>query len=140
MLTDRRHRIVSHWPIVCETEAGAKVAISAEITKVQVAFKPLFNAKEMATDGSQFDRLLREGDRFPLGRLELEIIDDRPGHTPACVTCRRETRQLKTPGFSGAGLMSVGQSAAAQFAEELSATRGIDLRPTLVNSRAIVTP
>jgi glyoxylase-like metal-dependent hydrolase (beta-lactamase superfamily II) len=68
-------------------KTGAKVAIGAEITKVQVAFKPVFNAKEMATDGSQFDRLLRDGDRVPLGRMELEVIAT-PGHTPACVTYR----------------------------------------------------
>jgi len=66
---------------------GAKVAIGAEIPSVQSIFKAVFNAKEMPTDGSQFDRLLREGERIPLGTLAFEIMHT-PGHTPACVTYR----------------------------------------------------
>jgi glyoxylase-like metal-dependent hydrolase (beta-lactamase superfamily II) len=38
-------------------------------------------------DGSQFDRLFKDGDRVPLGRLTIEVIAT-PGHTPACITYR----------------------------------------------------
>lgn len=68
-------------------KTGAAVVIGAEITKVQGVFKEVFNAAEMPTDGRQFDRLVRDGERLPLGRLEIEVMHT-PGHTPACVTYR----------------------------------------------------
>ncbi len=69
------------------SQTGGKVVIGADITRVQTVFKRVFNAAEMATDGSQFDRLVRDGDRLPLGKLEIEVMHT-PGHTPACVTYR----------------------------------------------------
>lgn len=68
-------------------KTGAEIAIGAEITRVQKVFKPIFNAVEMPTDGSQFDRLLRDGERFAIGRLAVEVMAT-PGHTPACVSFR----------------------------------------------------
>ncbi len=41
----------------------------------------------MPADGSQFDRLVKDGDRLKLGQLEFEVMHT-PGHTPACVTYR----------------------------------------------------
>jgi len=38
-------------------------------------------------DARDFDRLLEDGDRLPLGELGIEVIAT-PGHTPACVTYR----------------------------------------------------
>jgi glyoxylase-like metal-dependent hydrolase (beta-lactamase superfamily II) len=70
-----------------KAKTGAAVAIGADITKVQTVFKEVFNAVEMPTDGRQFDRLVRDGERLPLGRLEIEVMHT-PGHTPACVTYR----------------------------------------------------
>ncbi|MCK6452796.1 MAG: MBL fold metallo-hydrolase [Alphaproteobacteria bacterium] len=70
-----------------KTRTGAKVAIGAAITKVQSVFKDIFNAGEMATDGSQFDRLVADGDTLPLGRLAIAAMHT-PGHTPACMTYR----------------------------------------------------
>ncbi len=70
-----------------KARTGAKVAIGAAITKVQAVFKEVFNAAEMPTDGSQFDRLVADGDRLPLGRLAIEAMHT-PGHTPACLTYR----------------------------------------------------
>jgi glyoxylase-like metal-dependent hydrolase (beta-lactamase superfamily II) len=64
---------------------GAAVVIGEAITKVQATFKPIFNAAEMPTDGRQFDRLVRDGDRLPLGDLVIEVMHT-PGHTPACVS------------------------------------------------------
>jgi glyoxylase-like metal-dependent hydrolase (beta-lactamase superfamily II) len=66
-------------------KTDAPIAIGAEITRVQKVFKPIFNAEEMPTDGSQFDRLLRDGERFAIGRLTAEVMAT-PGHTPACVS------------------------------------------------------
>ena len=65
---------------------GAKVAIGDRIATVQQVFGRLFNAgPAFATDGSQFDRLLADGDTLPLGSLVIEAWQT-PGHTPACLT------------------------------------------------------
>lgn len=66
---------------------GARVGIGAEITRVQETFKAVFNAPDMATDGSPFDALFADGARIPLGGLEIEVMHT-PGHTPACVSYR----------------------------------------------------
>lgn len=65
---------------------GAGVVIGSAITAVQEAFKPIFDLPpSFATDGSQFDRLLRDGEVLAAGTLQIEAIAT-PGHTPACVT------------------------------------------------------
>ena len=66
---------------------GAKVGIGARIVDVQRTFKPIFGASDLATDGTQFDRLFGDGDRFALGTMPVEVMAT-PGHTPACVTYR----------------------------------------------------
>ena len=67
-------------------KTGAKVAIGRAVTQVQQTFGPIFNAgPEFATDGSQFDRLLDDGERFNIGEIEAQAIST-PGHTPACMT------------------------------------------------------
>ena len=67
-------------------ELGGQVAIGERITLVQDTFAKLFNTgPEFATDGRQFDRLLRDGERFRIGNLEARAIHT-PGHTPACMT------------------------------------------------------
>lgn len=77
------HLTASHY---LQPKLGAKVAIGANIGKVQQTFAPRFNAGEnFATDGSQFDLLLAEGDTFNVGALEFSVLHT-PGHTPACVT------------------------------------------------------
>ena len=38
----------------------------------------------LATDGSQFDHLFKDGEIFSIGNLNVEIFHT-PGHTPACV-------------------------------------------------------
>jgi glyoxylase-like metal-dependent hydrolase (beta-lactamase superfamily II) len=65
---------------------GGRIGIGEHITDVQKLFKTLFNVeKTFNTDGSQFDRLFKEGDRFRIGALEAHVLHT-PGHTPACVT------------------------------------------------------
>lgn len=64
---------------------GAKVGIGEHIVDVQNIFRPVFLADDIAPEGRDFDRLFRDGDRLPLGDLEIEIIYT-PGHTPACVS------------------------------------------------------
>jgi glyoxylase-like metal-dependent hydrolase (beta-lactamase superfamily II) len=65
---------------------GAPMAIGANIRRVQEIFKQAFNLpSSFPTDGSQFDRLLNDGDRLLAGGLEIEVLHT-PGHTPACCT------------------------------------------------------
>ena len=66
---------------------GARSAIGVGIIEVQRAFAPVVGAEDLPLDGSEFDRLLDDGDRLALGALEVEVLQT-PGHTPACVSYR----------------------------------------------------
>ena len=69
-----------------QRELGGKIGIGAEITAVQSIFGKVFNAgTEFQRDGSQFDQLFREQDRFEIGGLSGFVLHT-PGHTPACLT------------------------------------------------------
>ena len=65
---------------------GGRIAIGEHIRQVQQVFGKLFNAgTEFEHDGSQFDHLFTEGERFQIGQLQARVMHT-PGHTPACVT------------------------------------------------------
>jgi len=64
---------------------GAKSACGRGICGVQESFAHVFNMMDIPTDGSQFDRLLDEGDVIALGELEIRVIET-PGHTGDSVT------------------------------------------------------
>jgi glyoxylase-like metal-dependent hydrolase (beta-lactamase superfamily II) len=65
---------------------GAKVAIGARITEVQETFKGVFGlSADFPTDGSQFDRLLQDGEVLKAGTLAIQTLHT-PGHTPACAS------------------------------------------------------
>ena len=66
-------------------QTGAPIAIGAQITQVQAIFGALFEADDVAADGSDFDRLVAEGDELALGGFTIHVLHT-PGHTPACVT------------------------------------------------------
>lgn len=62
---------------------GGTLAIGREIVHVQNVFGKIFNeGTEFARDGSEFDRLFEDGDRFKIGGLEAIALHV-PGHTPA---------------------------------------------------------
>ena len=63
-------------------KTGAKVGIGEHIREVQKIFRPVFNATDVSGDGSEFDHLFKDGERFRLGSLEIEVLHV-PGHTPA---------------------------------------------------------
>jgi glyoxylase-like metal-dependent hydrolase (beta-lactamase superfamily II) len=95
----RQHELAVDW--ILETHAhadhlsaapylrerlGGRIGIGEHITEVQRLFKDLFNLeKTFNTDGSQFDHLFRDGERFEVGALAAQVLYT-PGHTPACVT------------------------------------------------------
>ena len=69
-----------------QKQLGGQLAIGSHITTVQNVFGKLFNAgTEFARDGSQFDRLLSDGETFQIGALQAQALHT-PGHTPACMT------------------------------------------------------
>ena len=70
-----------------KAKTGAQIGIGARITDVQRIFRPIFNAADLVADGGDFDRLFTDGDRLPLGNLQIEVIHT-PGHTPADVSYR----------------------------------------------------
>ncbi len=65
-------------------KTGAKVGIGEHIRDVQRIFRPVFNATDLKGDGSEFDHLFKDGEKFRLGSLEFEVLHV-PGHTPADV-------------------------------------------------------
>jgi len=63
-------------------KTGAKVGIGEHIREVQKIFRPVFNAADVSGDGSEFDHLFKDGERFQVGSLEIVVMHV-PGHTPA---------------------------------------------------------
>ena len=73
-----------------KAELGGDIVIGAEITTIQNTFGDIFNEDEgFRRDGSQFDRILSDGDTFMVGDLKAEAYHV-PGHTPACMAYRIE--------------------------------------------------
>jgi glyoxylase-like metal-dependent hydrolase (beta-lactamase superfamily II) len=67
-------------------QLGAPLAIGSGIVQVQETFKRIYGlGPEFVPDGSHFDRLLADGERLPLGDLEIRIMAT-PGHTNDSVT------------------------------------------------------
>jgi glyoxylase-like metal-dependent hydrolase (beta-lactamase superfamily II) len=66
-----------------QEKLGGKLVIGAEIVTVQNVFGKIFNeGTRFARDGSQFDRLLVDGDKLMIGEIPLIALHV-PGHTPA---------------------------------------------------------
>lgn len=70
-----------------KARTGAWIGIGEYIRDVQKIFRPVFAMDDLATDGSDFDRLFADGEQFPLGGLTVEVMHV-PGHTPADVAYR----------------------------------------------------
>ena len=69
-----------------QEKLGGRIGIGAKITVVQDTFGKIFNeGTEFQRDGSQFDALFKDGDRYQIGTMTAFAIHT-PGHTPACMT------------------------------------------------------
>lgn len=95
----KRERLTLHY--VLETHAhadhlsgsqylrrrfDARVGVGARITEVQSVFRDVLDlGAAFAVDGSQFDRLVEDGERVRAGALDIEVLAT-PGHTPSCVS------------------------------------------------------
>ena len=68
-----------------QQKLGGKLGISERISEVQKVFGKMFNAgSKFERDGSQFDQLFADRDRYKIGELDGVAIAT-PGHTPACM-------------------------------------------------------
>jgi glyoxylase-like metal-dependent hydrolase (beta-lactamase superfamily II) len=77
---------LSAAPFIKE-ETGARIGIGEHIKDVQKIFRPVFDAKDLRNDGSDFDHLFSDGETFALGELTVEVLHV-PGHTPADLAYR----------------------------------------------------
>lgn len=69
-----------------QKQLGGKIGIGDRITVVQETFGKVFNeGTEWRRDGSEFDRLFRDGDTYMVGGMRCTAMHT-PGHTPACMT------------------------------------------------------
>ncbi|WP_112311547.1 MBL fold metallo-hydrolase [Pseudogemmobacter bohemicus] len=66
-------------------KTGAPTAIGANVTKVQALWNGFYN-RDLAADGSQWDRLYAGGDTFLVGDIPARVMFS-PGHTMASITC-----------------------------------------------------
>ena len=69
-----------------QDQLGGQIGIGENILIVQDTFGKIFNeGTEFQRDGSQFDRLFKDGDSYQIGDMRCFAIHT-PGHTPACMT------------------------------------------------------
>ncbi len=64
---------------------GGVTGIGESIIEVLKFWTKVFNNEDdTPLDGSQFDHLFKDGEKFKIGNLEVKVMHS-PGHTPACV-------------------------------------------------------
>jgi glyoxylase-like metal-dependent hydrolase (beta-lactamase superfamily II) len=69
-----------------QARLGGQIGIGEKISVVQDTFGKVFNeGSGFRRDGSQFDRLFRDGDTYRIGGMTATALHT-PGHTPACMT------------------------------------------------------
>jgi len=64
---------------------AAPIGIGEQVVRVQELWKGIYNWPSFPADGSQWDRLFKDGERFRVGELDAYVIFS-PGHTLASVT------------------------------------------------------
>lgn len=94
----RRERLTVEWILDTHPHAdhfsaaaylkdrtGAPIATGAEVVEVQKLWKAFYDrGDDFLPDGSQWDRLLADGERFSIGDLEAKVMFT-PGHTLASI-------------------------------------------------------
>lgn len=64
---------------------GVPTAIGEKVVEVQKLWKGIYNYPDsFPTDGSQWDRLFADGERFKIGNMDVEVLFT-PGHTLASI-------------------------------------------------------
>ena len=65
-------------------KTGAPSAIGEKIREVQKLWQDIYNEDSVPANGSQWDRLFADGERFAIGNLEAAVLLT-PGHTLASI-------------------------------------------------------
>ena len=69
-----------------KSKTGVPTAIGERVIEVQELWKRIYNfAEGFSPDGSQWDKLFADGERFKIGNLDVEVMLT-PGHTLASIT------------------------------------------------------
>jgi glyoxylase-like metal-dependent hydrolase (beta-lactamase superfamily II) len=69
---------------------GGKTAIGNKIINALKYWVPIFGTgRDTPQDGSQFDKLWKDGETFSIGNLKAQVFFT-PGHTPVCACYRIE--------------------------------------------------
>ena len=69
-------------------KTGVQTAIGEKVVDVQKLWKEIYNfPADFPTNGSQWDRLFADGERFKIGNLDVEVMFT-PGHTLASIAYR----------------------------------------------------
>jgi len=68
-------------------KTGAPIAIGEHVIGVQKLWSAIYNWPDLATDGSQWDRLFSDGDEFTIGDIGCRVLFS-PGHTLASISYR----------------------------------------------------
>lgn len=66
-------------------KTGGKTAIGNKVVEVQKLWRDIYCLPDLAVDGSQWDRLFADGERFRIGTLDAHVTLS-PGHTLASIT------------------------------------------------------
>ncbi|WP_274423358.1 MBL fold metallo-hydrolase [Chelativorans sp. YIM 93263] len=66
-------------------KTGAPMAIGEKVVAVQKLWKDIYNLPDFPADGSQWDKLFADGERFFIGEMPVSVIFS-PGHTLASIT------------------------------------------------------
>jgi len=76
------HLTAAHY---LKEQLSAPIATGEHVKDVAALWRDIYNLPELPVDGSPFDRLLADGDRFSIGELEVRVMHS-PGHTLASIT------------------------------------------------------
>jgi glyoxylase-like metal-dependent hydrolase (beta-lactamase superfamily II) len=77
------HFSAAHW---LSEQTGAPTAIGEKVTGVQKLWQGIYNLPaDFPVDGSQWDRLFTDGERFMVGNVPVTVMFS-PGHTLASIT------------------------------------------------------
>ena len=66
-------------------KTGGKTAIGDKVVEVQKLWRDIYCLPDLAVDGTQWDRLFADGERFRIGTLDAQVMLS-PGHTLASIT------------------------------------------------------
>ncbi|WP_031439440.1 MBL fold metallo-hydrolase [Sphingomonas sp. FUKUSWIS1] len=67
------------------SKTGGKTAIGNKVVEVQKLWRDIYCLPDLAVDGTQWDRLFVDGERFGIGTLDAYVMLS-PGHTLASIT------------------------------------------------------